>query len=116
MLPYWIEGEGQLFVSNKGDVHLSATASHDLRVTQRLVVEPKVELDVALQDVPELGIGAGFDKVKLSARARYALARNFAPYIGISWERKLGGSADFARLAGEKSSVVSLLVGLRAWF
>lgn len=116
VLPYWIEGEGQLFVSGKGDVHLSATASHDLRVTQRLVVEPEVELDVAMQDVPELGIGAGFDKIELSARARYELARNFAPYIGISWERKLGGSADFARIAGEKPSVVSLLVGLRAWF
>lgn len=116
LLPYWIESEAQLFVSNKGDLHLSAMASHDMRVTQRLVVEPEVELDIAMQDVPELGIGAGFDTLELSARARYELSRNFAPYVGIAWERKLGGSARFARLEGEKPSVVSFVVGLRAWF
>lgn len=116
LLPYWIEAEGQLFVSDKGDVHLSAKAAHDIRVTQRLVVEPEVELDMAMQDVPELGIGAGFDTLELSARARYEVARNFAPYVGVAWERKLGDSARFARLEGEKPSVVSFVVGLRAWF
>jgi len=116
LLPYWIEAEGQVFVSNKGDVHLSATASHDIRVTQRFVVEPEIELDLAMQDVPELGIGAGFDKLELSARARYEITRNLAPYVGVSWERKLGDSARFARLEDEKPSVVSFVVGIRAWF
>ena len=116
LLPYWIEAEGQLFVSNKGDVHAKAMVSHDIRVTQRLVIEPELELDLAMQDVPELGVGAGLDTFELSARMRYELARNFAPYIGVSWERKLGGSADFARIAGEKPSVVSFVAGLRAWF
>lgn len=116
LLPYWIEAEAQVFVSNKGDVHFSAAAAHDIRVTQRFVIEPEIELDIAMQDVPELGIGAGFDTIELSARARYELARNFAPYVGVAWERKLGGSADFARLEGEKPSVVSFVVGLRAWF
>lgn len=116
LLPYWIEAEGQLFVSNKGDVHLSATVSHAIRVTQRLVVEPEIELDIAIQDVPELRIGAGLDTLELSARARYELARNFAPYVGVAWERKLGGSADYARLGGEKPSAVSFVVGLRTWF
>lgn len=116
LAPYWIEVEGQLFVSNKGDVHLSATASHDIRVTQHFVVEPEVELDLAMQDVPELGIGSGFDTLELSLRARYEIARNFAPYLGVSWERKMGGSARFARLDGERPSVVSLLAGLRLSF
>jgi len=116
LLPYWIEAEGQLFVSNKGDVHVMALASHDIRVTQRLVIEPEIEFDLAMQDVPELGIGAGINTLELSARMRYELARNFAPYIGVSWERKLGDSADFARIEGERPSVVSFLIGLRAWF
>ena len=116
LAPYWIEVEAQLFVSNKGDVHLSATAAHDIRVTQNFVVEPEVKLGVAMQDVPELGIGAGFDTLELSARARYELTRNFAPYVGISWEKKLGDSARFARLEGERPSVVSFLAGLRFWF
>ena len=116
LAPYWIEAEAQAFVSDKGDVHLRGKAMHDMRITQRLVFEPEVEVDVALQDVPELGIGAGLDSFELSGRLRYEIERNFAPYVGVSWERKVGGSADFAREEGENPSRVTLLAGLRFWF
>lgn len=116
VMPYWIEMEAQLFVSNKGDVHISATAAHDIRVTQRFVIEPELEIDAAMQDVPELGIGSGLEVIELAARARYEIQRNFAPYVGVAWERKLGGSARFARAEGEDPSVLSLLAGLRLWF
>ena len=116
LAPYWIEVEAQAYVSNKGDVHFNATAMHDWRLTQKLVLEPEAEIDFAMQDVPELGIGAGIDKLELSGRLRYEIERNFAPYVGISWERKLGQSADFARADGESASTVSFVAGLRFWF
>ncbi|WP_427969342.1 copper resistance protein B [Altererythrobacter sp.] len=116
LAPYWIETRLRAFVSEKGDMHLRAEAAYDQRITQRLVLEPEVELDFALQDVPELGIGSGFDTLELSARLRYEIARNFAPYIGIVWERKLGQSADFARAEGEDPSVTSWQAGIRFWF
>ncbi len=116
LAPYWIEVEAQAYVSNKGDVHFNATAMHDWRLTQKLVFEPEAEIDVAMQDVPELGIGAGIDKFELSGRLRYEIGRNFAPYAGVSWERKLGQSADFARADGESVSTVSFVAGLRLWF
>ncbi|MDR7101603.1 copper resistance protein B [Croceicoccus sp. BE223] len=116
LAPYWIEVEAQAFVSDKGDVHLRGTAAHDMRLTQRLVFEPEVELDFALQDVPELGIGSGLDTVELSGRLRYEIQRNFAPYVGVAWERKVGDSADFAREEGEDPSRVMFLAGLRFWF
>lgn len=116
LAPYWFEVDGQLFVSNKGDVHARTKASYDQRITQRLVLEPEVEADFAFQDVPELGIGAGFEKIELSARLRYEVTRMFAPYVGVFWERKLGGTADMARAAGEKASAVSALAGVRFWF
>jgi copper resistance protein B len=116
LAPYWIEVEAQAYVSNKGDVHFNAIAMHDWRLTQNLVFEPEAEIDMALQDVPELGIGAGLDKIELSARMRYEIERNFAPYIGVSWERKLGESADYSRAEGESASTVSFVAGLRFWF
>jgi copper resistance protein B len=116
LAPYWIEVEAQAFVSEKGDVHLRGTAMHDMRITQRLVFEPEVEINVALQDVPELGIGKGLDSFELSGRLRYEIKRNFAPYVGVSWERKVGNSANFARDEGEDPSRVVLLAGLRFWF
>lgn len=116
LAPYWIEVEAQAFVSDKGDVHLRGTAAHDMRLTQRLVFEPEVELDVAMQDVPELGIGSGLEKFELSGRLRYEIERNFAPYVGVAWERKVGDSADYAREEGENPSQFSWIAGLRFWF
>lgn len=116
LAPYWFEVQGQMFVSDKGDVHARATGSYDQRITQRLILEPEVEADFAFQDVPELGIGAGFEKVELSARLRYEVTRMFAPYVGVFWERKLGGTADYARAEGEKASAVSAVAGVRVWF
>jgi copper resistance protein B len=116
LAPYWFEVEGQLFVSNKGDVHLRAGASYGQRITQRLIVQPQVELNAALQDVPEIGIAAGLEQLELGARLRYEITPQFAPYVGVHWERKLGGTARLTRTAGEKPSAVSAVFGIRAWF
>ena len=116
LAPYWIEVDGQLMVSNKGDVHARIEAEHDMRITQDLILQPSLEIDFAMQDVPELGIGAGIEKFELGSRLRYQLNRKLAPYVGVHWERKLGGSADFARAQGEKTSAVSILLGIRTWF
>jgi copper resistance protein B len=116
LAPYWFEMEGQLFLSNKGDVHARAEASYDLRITQRLILQPAAEVNVAFQDVPEFGIAAGLESVELGARLRYEIASEFAPYVGVHWERKLGDTADLARGTGEKASAVSAVIGVRAWF
>lgn len=116
LAPYWFEVGAHAFVSNKGDVHFRLEAEHDMRLTQRLILQPSVEIDAAAQDVPELGIGAGFEKVELGARVRYEFAREFAPYVGVHWERKLGETARLARSDGEAASQVSAVVGVRMWF
>jgi len=116
LAPYWIEVEAQAFISEKGDVHLRGTAMHDMRITQHVVFEPEVKIDVAMQDVPELGIGSGLESFELSGRLRYEIKRNFAPYVGFAWERKVGASADYARDEGEEPSRFSWVAGLRFWF
>ncbi len=116
LAPYWFEVSGHVFVSDKGDVHLRAEAEYDQRITQRLIFQPRAEIDAALQDVPELGIGAGFESVELGARLRYEFARQFAPYAGIHWERRLGETARLARARGEGASSLAAVVGIRAWF
>jgi copper resistance protein B len=114
--PYWIEAGGRLFVSNKGDVHARAEASHDQRITQRLILQPRIELNAALQDVPELGIASGLDSIELGARLRYQVTPRLAPYLGIHWESRLGGTAELSRAGGEKASGLAAIFGLRAWF
>lgn len=116
LAPYWFEVGAHAFVSTKGDVHFRLEAEHDMRLTQRLILQPSVEIDAAVQDVPELGIGAGLEKIELGGRLRYEFAREFAPYVGVHWERKLGETARLTRADGESPSQVSAVVGIRAWF
>lgn len=116
LAPYWFEIGAHAFVSHKGDVHFRLEAEHDMRLTQRLILQPSVEIDAAAQAVPELGIGAGIEKIELGTRLRYEFAREFAPYAGVHWERKLGATARLARAEGESPSSFSAVIGVRAWF
>ena len=116
LAPYWFEVEGQIFLSDSGDAHLRLEADYDQRITQRLILQPAVEVNFAAQNVPELGIGSGLSDVELGLRLRYEIAHEFAPYLGINWERKLGGSARYARAADEPFSATSLVAGVRFWF
>ena len=116
LAPYWFEVGAEAFLSTRGDAHLRLEASYDQRITQRLILQPAAEFNLAAQDVPELGIGAGPSDIELGLRLRYEIAREFAPYVGVNWERKLGDTADHARAAGDRPSATSLVIGLRAWF
>ena len=116
LAPYWFEVDGQLFLSHKGDVTARLEAEYDQRITQKLILQPALEFDLAAQDVPELGIGAGLSSIESGLRLRYEFAPEFAPYLGVEYERKLGETADFARAAGDDVGGWSFLAGVRVWF
>lgn len=116
LAPYLFEVEADAFVSNKGDLTARAEVELDQRITQRLILQPRGEVSLAAQDVPELEIGAGIDTVELGLRLRYEFAREFAPYVGVEQEWKIGDSADFARASGNDPSVTNFVLGLRVWF
>jgi copper resistance protein B len=114
--PYWFEVEGALFLSEDGDLRGRLEGTYDLRLTQRLVLQPQAELGFAAQDIRDIHIGAGITDAELSLRLRYEIRREFAPYVGVVFERSLGRTADLARAADERVETTSFLVGLRAWF
>ena len=116
LAPYWFEVDAAAFLSSKGDVTARVEAEYDLRLTQRLILQPRVEFDLAAQDVPELGIGSGLSTGELGARLRYEIRPEFAPYVGVEYERAFGDTARFRRAEGEDAGGWSLLLGVRAWF
>jgi copper resistance protein B len=75
-----------------------------------------VELNVYGKDDATRGIGAGFSSAEAGLRLRYEIRRELAPYIGVTWARKFGETADLAELAGEEIDDSQLVVGIRAWF
>ena len=116
LAPGYFEIDLQGFLSEKGDLSARLEAEYDLLITQRLVLQPRAEVNVAAQKVRELGIGSGFNNVELGLRLRYEIEREFAPYIGIHWDRQLGRTARFAREEGEDVDALSLVAGVRLWF
>ncbi|MDQ3389352.1 MAG: copper resistance protein B, partial [Gemmatimonadota bacterium] len=115
LAPLRFEFSPTLFLSQDGDLSARLEAEYQLLITQRLVASPEIELNAALQEVPEWGIGRGINDVELGLRLRYEFRREFAPYIGYSWTRRVGGSAGFAREEGEGVSEGAFVAGLRVW-
>ncbi|MFB9047201.1 copper resistance protein B [Sphingobium indicum] len=116
LAPYWFEMGGALFLSNRGDVTARIEAEYDQRLTQKLILQPAIEFNLAAQDVPELGIGSGLSTAELELRLRYQFVPEFAPYVGVQYERAFGDTADFRRAQGEKAGGWNLLIGIRSWF
>ena len=114
--PLQFETEGALFLSNKGDLLARLEGWCDERLTQRLVLQPRVELNFAAQNVAADRIGSGLTDAELGLRLRYEIRREFAPYVGVSWDRKTGDTARFVREDGQRASSTSLVLGIRTWF
>lgn len=115
LAPYWFEVEAAAFISHKGEVSSRLEAEYDLRLTQRLIAQPRAEVNLAVQSVRELGIGRGFNDGEFGLRLRYEIRREFAPYAGIVWTSRFGQTADFARREGEPVRNLGLVLGIRMW-
>lgn len=116
LAPYMFEVDAAAFLSDKGDLTARIEAEYDQRITQRLILQPRAELELAAQDIPEIGIGAGLTSIEAGLRLRYEFTREFAPYVGVGYEAKLGDTADFTRATGEDTTRVVFLAGIRFWF
>ena len=116
LVPYWFEVDAAAFVSHTGDVTARLEAEYALLFSQRLVLQPRTEVNVAFQEIEALGIGSGLSSAEVGLRLRYEIRRELAPYVGVSWRQTVGGTADFARAAGDRSATTSFVAGLRLWY
>lgn len=116
LAPFQFETEAFAYVSEEGDVSARLLQSLDVHLTQRMIFEPEVEIELQADDVPERRLGAGFTSAEISGQLRYEITRKFAPYVELAWRRSLGETADLARMAGEDTETTSLKAGLRVWF
>lgn len=116
LAPYWFEVDGAIFLSERGHVSARFEGEYDLRITQRLILQPRLELDLALQNDRAIGIGAGLSSAEAGLRLRYEFVPEFAPYVGLEYERAFGNTADFRRADGEDVGGLRLVLGVRTWF
>lgn len=116
LLPYWLESDTALFVSDDGDVSFRGEFEYELLLTQRLILQPRVEVNLSAQDTPAYDLGSGLTNTEMGLRLRYQIRREFAPYIGVRWEQQYGDTRDYARVDGDSTSSTAFVIGIRAWY
>lgn len=116
LAPYWFEVEALLYVGEQGRTAANFSAEYEMFLTQRLVLQPKVEFNLYGKDDAANGIGSGLSDAELGLRLRYEIRREFAPYVGVVWSRLFGETADLARDHGADDSEVQFVAGVRMWF
>jgi copper resistance protein B len=116
LAPYWFELEATAYIGGAGRTQFQFEAEYELLLTNRLVLQPLVELNVAGKADPERGLGSGLSSIESGVRMRYEIRRELAPYVGVTFERKFFGTADRARDEGDGVGSARLTIGMRTWF
>ncbi|WP_244134455.1 copper resistance protein B [Burkholderia gladioli] len=113
---YNFESEVTVFVGQRGQASLRVEGRYDLLITNRLILQPSLEANLFAKNDAARGQGAGLGDTSLGLRLRYEVDRQFAPYLGISWDRSYGNSARMVVREGGRRSELSVLAGVRVWF
>jgi len=116
LAPYWFELDVTAYVGDDGRTALSAEAEYELLLTQRLILQPRAELNLYGKDDLDNRLGSGLSDLALGLRLRYEFSRQFSPYIGVEWTDTYGDTADYRRAAGQDTSGTQFVAGLRFWF
>ncbi|MBE7217567.1 MAG: copper resistance protein B [Caulobacteraceae bacterium] len=114
--PYYFTVGAHAYVGDGGRAAFKLEGSNEIRFTQRLIMEPQAELNIYTQDDPARAIGTGPSDLDAGLRLRYEISRKFAPYAGLTYERKFGRTADYARAEGERVDDLRFTLGVRSWF
>ncbi|SFZ97593.1 Copper resistance protein B [hydrothermal vent metagenome] len=111
LAPYYFETRAALLINGDGNVGLRLDAEYEVLFTQQLILTPSVEADFYTKNDAKLGIGSGLSNIEAGLRLRYEIKREFAPYIGVSWEKTFGNTEEYNPI-----NETNFLLGVRFWF
>ncbi|MBB6575554.1 copper resistance protein B [Xanthomonas arboricola] len=116
LAPYKFETEATLYVGSGSRAALRLEGEYEVLLTNRLILQPRVEADIALTDDDRRGVGSGLEQVEVGLRLRYEITRRFTPYVGWVHSRSFGDTARRAAIDDEPARDSRFVAGLRIWF
>ncbi|WP_211840846.1 copper resistance protein B [Pseudoxanthomonas sacheonensis] len=116
LAPYMFEVQATGYIGQSGQTAARVEVEYEMLLTNRLILQPMVEVDFYGRNDERRGIGSGLSTAEAGLRLRYEITRRFAPYVGIVHERAFGRTADFRREEGEDASDTRVVAGFRIWF
>lgn len=116
LAPYWFELEATAYVGQGGRTAARVRGEYELRITQRLILQPELEVNAYGKDDERRALRSGIASIEGGLRLRYEFSRSFAPYVGVAWEHLAGGTADLARERDQRITDRRWVAGVRLWF
>jgi copper resistance protein B len=116
LAPYMFEVQATGYIGQSGQTAARIEVEYEMLLTNRLILQPMVEVDFYGRNDERRGIGSGLSTAEAGLRLRYEITRQFAPYFGIVREQAFGRTADFRRAEGEDSNDTRVIAGFRIWF
>ncbi|AUS42232.1 copper resistance protein CopB [Ralstonia solanacearum] len=116
LAPYWFHLEATAYVGDSGRTALRLSSEYELLLTQRLILQPRLEASFYGKRDPALEIGSGLSSGTLGLRLRYEFSRQFAPYVGVERSQAFGGTANLIEAAGGRRGETRVVAGVRFWF
>jgi copper resistance protein B len=116
LAPYRFDIEATGYIGAAGRTQLRVDVDYELLLTNRWILQPRVEAQLAGKADVERQSGAGLMTTDVGLRLRYEIRRELAPYAGVMWRNKWQGTADLAEDAGEPTGGARFVAGLRLWW
>jgi copper resistance protein B len=116
LAPQWFEIEATAYVGASFRTHARVEVEYELLLTNRLILQPLLEVEIVGKSDPERRVGAGLSTTDAGFRVRYEFTREIAPYVGVTWNNRWGKTADYAEAAGEDTGSARFVTGVRLWF
>lgn len=116
MSPYFFEISATAYIGESGKLAAAFEAEYEMLLTNRLILQPMLELEFHGEDDPLRHTGSGLSKAEAGLRLRYEITRRFAPYVGLAHERTFGKTADYRLAEGDASRETRVVAGVRIWF
>lgn len=113
--PYSFDLEPTLYLSNRGKLVFRFSGTYDVLFTQRLILQPRFTTEIAASGDREFGSPRGMNEIGTSARLRYEIRREFAPYVGVGYQQSFDIRQTRVLNEGGSPNGLQLVFGVRVW-
>ena len=114
--PYWVYIEATAYVGEEGRTAFRLETEYDVLITQKLILQPRVEVNFYSQSDPSRLVSSGLSNIEAGLRLRYEIKREFAPYVGIEWASSFGSAADIIQSQSKQAEETRFVAGVHFWF
>ncbi|HVI26657.1 MAG TPA: copper resistance protein B [Xanthomonadaceae bacterium] len=113
--PMKIDTDLSAIIGQGGQVQARLELTYDALLSDRWLLQPRLELHAYDRADRARGIGAGLAEAEFGLRLHYRASRRFMPYVGVVHERAFGGTAALHRADGKPARETLVVAGISGW-